>query len=65
MTSINEIGLNCKITRFIIVQYYYAGHNPGYEFGREQIKIPKEQNDRPNPTNKHRRLENDCCSELS
>lgn len=37
--SIKEIGLNCKTVRFIIVQYYYTGHNPGYGFEKEQIKI--------------------------
>lgn len=37
--SIKEIGLNCKTIRFIIVQYYYTGHNPGYGFEKEQIKI--------------------------
>ncbi len=39
LSSIKEIGLNCKTIRFIIVQYYYSGHNPGYGFEKEQIKI--------------------------
>jgi hypothetical protein len=37
--SIKNIGLNCKTTRLIIVQYYYSGQNPGYGFVKEQIKI--------------------------
>jgi len=36
---IKDIGANCKTIRFIIVQYYYTGHNPGYGFEKEQIKI--------------------------
>ncbi len=39
LKSIKDIGLNCKTTRFLIVQYYYTGHNPGYGFEKEQIKI--------------------------
>jgi len=39
LSSIKEICLNCKTIRFIIVQYYYTGHNPGYGFEKEQIKI--------------------------
>ena len=36
---IKEISLDCKTIRFIIVQYYYTGHNPGYGFEKNQIKI--------------------------
>lgn len=39
LDSIKEIGLNCETTRFLIVQYYYTGHNPGYGFEKEQIKL--------------------------
>ncbi|MBL4560976.1 MAG: DUF4279 domain-containing protein [Labilibaculum sp.] len=39
LESIKEIGLNCQAIRFIIVQYYYTGYNPGYRFEKEQIKI--------------------------
>ena len=39
LESIKDIGLNCQTIRFIIVQYYYSGHNPGYGFEKEQIKI--------------------------
>ena len=37
--SIKEISLNCKTVRFIVVQYYYIGHNPGYGFEKERINI--------------------------
>ena len=36
---IKEISNTCRITRLIIVQYYYTGCNPGYFFEKEQIKI--------------------------
>jgi len=36
---IKEISLNCTTTRLIIVQYYYTGHNPGYYFEKQHIKI--------------------------
>lgn len=39
LESIKEIGLNSQAIRFIIVQYYYTGYNPGYRFEKEQIKI--------------------------
>jgi len=39
ISSIKEIGLNCKKIRFTIVQYYYSGHNLGYGFEKEKIKI--------------------------
>ncbi len=41
---IKEISNKCKITRIIIVQYYYSGNNPGYVFEKEQIKILAEIN---------------------
>ncbi len=37
--SIKEIGQNCEAVRFVIVQYYFTGHNPGYGFNKGQIKI--------------------------
>lgn len=37
--TIKEIGSDCQTTRFTIVQYYFTGHNPGYGFEKEQIKI--------------------------
>ena len=39
LDKIKEISLKSKITRLTIVQYYYSGHNPGYGFEREQVKI--------------------------
>ena len=36
---IKEIGENCQMIRLTIVQYYYTGHNPGYGFDREQVKV--------------------------
>jgi len=39
LDEIKEISQKSKITRLIIVQYYYRGPNPGYVFEKEQIKI--------------------------
>ena len=39
LNEIKEISQKSRITRLIVVQYYYTGHNPGYEFDKEQIKI--------------------------
>lgn len=36
---IKEVSDRSKITRLIIIQYYYSGCNPGYVFEKEQIKI--------------------------
>jgi hypothetical protein len=36
---IKEISDKCKITRLIVVQYYYTSCNPGYSFEKEQIKM--------------------------
>ena len=41
---IKEIGQKCEAVRFIIVQYYYTGNNPGYGFEKEQIKVLAEIN---------------------
>jgi len=39
LNDIKEISQKTRITRLIIVQYYYTGHNPGYVFEKEKIKI--------------------------
>ncbi len=38
-TEIKEISQLSRITRFIVVQYYYTGPNPGYCFDKEQVKL--------------------------
>jgi hypothetical protein len=44
LNDIKEISQKSRITRLIIVQYYYIGHNPGYGFEKEQIKILADMN---------------------
>lgn len=44
LNDIKEISQKCRITRLIIVQYYYTSHNPGYGFEKEQIKVLAEIN---------------------
>ncbi len=41
---IKEIGLSCQTTRLVIVQYYFTGHNPGFNFKKEQIQVLAEIN---------------------
>jgi hypothetical protein len=44
LNEIKEISQKCRITRLIIIQYYYKSHNPGCVFEKEQIKILAEIN---------------------
>jgi hypothetical protein len=39
INEIKEISQKSRITRLILVQYYYTGCNPGYGFEKEQVKI--------------------------
>lgn len=44
LNEIKEISQKSSMTKIIIVQYYYTGHNPGYGFEKEKIKILAEIN---------------------
>ncbi|MFW5804201.1 MAG: DUF4279 domain-containing protein [bacterium] len=39
LNKIKEISSKSRITRLIVVQYYYTNCNPGYAFEKEQVKI--------------------------